>query len=219
MAATKPRRAPARARPRATNRRPRKKASNPRRTQYRRATVHHRRKRTGYTLNSRRRRPARNPVHHTRRRRRNPGIISGVTGIFEGGVTAVVGMLITDTVYGFISGFLPNSNPLLGIGAKLAIAWGTGEAARKFGFARYSNLLAIGGAVSAGKDALSYFFGGGGLLMPAPVQVAGRPGTALLPASMTADDGQGMNDIVVAPPGYGTLGDLSYAPGFQGYYQ
>jgi len=89
------------------------------------------------------------------------------------------------------------------IGIKLGIAIGLRMAANRFGFAKHANMLAIGGAVSAGQDALNYFVGGGGALFPAPVQ-AGR---AAFPAD-TGMTNDGMQDIVYADPRF--FNDVAY---------
>jgi hypothetical protein len=220
MAATKTkRRSTARARPtkRASNRRYSKpRAHNTRRRTGMRAVAHHRRRHTAARATNHRRRSHNPVVRHTRRRRsRNPFGLGNVTGIFEGGLTALIGMVLTDTLFGLASSAFAAyiASPLIGILVKLAIAWGVGEGARKFGFQKHANLLAIGGAVSAGKDAMNYFVGGGGLLFPQPtVQVQTAPGQALIPASATGDS---MSDLTWAPA---YMGDITYGPGAAYYY-
>lgn len=213
MATAKKKYSRPRARPKA---RPRAKARvNTRRPrQYARARVHHNRRRRTNPVHRRRRAVARaNPRRH---RRRNPGMLGSVTGIFEGALTAIIGMGVTDYATGLISGFLPTGgNPIFGIGIKLGVAWGVGELAKKFGFARHAQLLAIGGAVSAGKDALSLAFGGGGILFPsAPATqvVQTAPGQALIPASMTGDN-VGVSEIAYAPAG---MSEIAFAPAYPG---
>lgn len=200
------------------NRRRRRVTTNPRRrrTNRRRRTLFNprRRRRTAIVPNRRRRRRS-NPVRR-HRRRRNPGLLSGATGLLGKAVTAVIGMSITNFVYNAVGAMVPGG--IVGkIGVKLGIAWGLGVGARKFGFAAHADMLAIGGAVSAGQDAFQYFVGGGGLLFPAPAPV---PGRVALPAAMTGDDaGYGMSDIVTVPGNWGSLGEIVYAPNQPGLYQ
>jgi len=120
-------------------------------------------------------------------------------------VTAIIGMGITNFAYGFVAGMNPAG--MVGqIGIKLGLAIGLKMAASKFGFAAQANLLAIGGAVSAGQDALNFFVGGGGALFPAPVPVAA--GRAAFPVE-TGNAGDGMQDIVYANPSL--FNDVAYA--------
>jgi len=102
------------------------------------------------------------------------------------------------------------------IGVKLGLAWGLGEAAKRFGFAKHARMLSIGGAISAGQDAINYFIGGGGLLFPGP---QAKPGQALIPADLTGDSTTpAMSEIVYAPAGYGGLGEIVYAPNIPALY-
>jgi hypothetical protein len=114
-------------------------------------------------------------------------------------------MGIVNFGYGFVGGMNPAG--MIGqIGIKLGLAIGLRMAANKFGFGKHANMLAIGGAVSAGQDALNYFVGGGGALFPAPVSVV--PGRAAFPADTgMVDVGQG--DIVYGNPG--NFQDVAYA--------
>jgi hypothetical protein len=216
----------ARRRRRTTTRR-RKAVTNPRRRR-RTPVTHRRRRRRAAPRTNRRRRSLLNPRRHHRRRRvnrshrrrRNPsGILAGASGLLEQAITAIVGMSITDFAYGFVGGMNP-AGPVGQIGIKLGIAIGLRMAANKFGFSRSANMLAVGGAVSAGKDALNYFVGGGGLLFPSAAPApAGRQ---LVPVAMTGDDaggGQVLSDIVSVPPNWGNLGEIVSAPTWQGYYQ
>lgn len=201
----------------APSRRRRRTATNPRRRRATMATNPRRRRvnrrhRSAFALNGRRRRRS-NP---SRRRRRNPGVLSGATGLLGQAVTAVIGMSITNFIYNAVGAMVPGG--IVGkIGIKLGIAYGLGIAARKTGFASHANMLSVGGAVSAGQDAFQYFVGGGGLLFPsaapAPAQVAGR---VAIPASMTGDD-QGVSDIVQVPAGWMGMGDIVNAPA--GWFQ
>jgi len=217
MAATKRKysRPRAKARPRLRAKaRPRTNAHRPR--QYARARVHHRRRARASAPRTNRRRVSyarRGNPRRTYKRRGNP-FLGSVTGIFEGALTAIIGMGITDYATGLVTGFFPmGGNPLVGIGVKLGVAWGVGELARKFGFAKHAQLLAIGGAVSAGKDALSLAFGGGGILFPsAPVAVQTAPGQAMIPASMTGDN-IGVSEIAFAPAG---MSEIAFAPAYPG---
>lgn len=174
------------------------------------ALVRNRRRRNGVLLSNRRHR--RNPF--TRRsRRRNPH--PGLKGIVEGSVVAMAGMAITD----FAQGFVPFSfgGALGKIGVRFGLAYGLGMAAEKFGFAKYANLLAVGGAVGAAQDLFRLFMGGGQTLVaaaPAPQQVAGR---VAVDARLTGDD-EGMGDIVRVPANYNQLGDIVTVPQWSGYY-
>jgi len=153
-------------------------------------------------LNPRRRRRRSNPrVRRVNRRRRNPAL----KGVFEGMVVAGVGMAITDVVQGLVPGGMLPGGALAKIGIRLGLAWGVGALAEKVGFAKYANLLAIGGAVGAFQDVFRLLFGG--LLAPAPAPVAQlAPGQVLLPVGATGDGG--MEDITYAPG----FGDITYAP-------
>jgi hypothetical protein len=164
-----------------------------------------RNKRHRVTLVNRRHRrnPAARRVTRHRRRRSNPGLLAGAGGLLENAITGLVGAGITDFAYGFVGSMNPAG--MIGqVGIKLGIAMGIRMAANRFGFARHANMLAIGGAISAGKDFLNYAVGGGGILFPQPTAV---PGRAALPAAMTGDD-VGMSDIVAVPSNWGQLGDI-----------
>ena len=190
-------------------RRRRTTVGNPRR---RRTTVHHRRRRTALQLNRRRhhvlnprRRRRANPIRR-HRRRRNPGLLAGAGGLLESAVTAIIGMGITNFAYGFVGGMNPAG--MVGqIGIKLGLAIGLRMAASKFGFAKHANLLAIGGAVSAGQDALNFFVGGGGALFPAPASAV--PGRAAFPADTGTAGSDGVSDIVYANPNL--FNDVAFA--------
>jgi len=166
------------------------------------------RRRSGlFSINGRRRR--RNPNGITRRRsnrRRNPPL----KGVFEGMVVAGIGMAVTDVVQGFVpSSFLPGGT-VVKIGVRLGLAWAVGAAAEKFGFAKYANLLAIGGAVGAFQDTFRLLFGG--MLTPAPAPVPQlAPGQVLLPAESTGE----FSDITYFPG----FGDITYGPQGAGLYQ
>ena len=191
-----------------TTRRRRRAVANPRR---RRATTrrvtHRRRRRAAPRVNRRRRHvlnPRRRRVTH-RRRRRNPGLVGAAGGLLENAITAIVGMGLTNFAYGFVGSMNPAG--MVGqIGIKLGIAIGLRVAANKFGFGKHANMLAIGGAVSAGQDALNYFVGGGGALFPAAA--AAVPGRAAFPAD-TGMVSDGVGDIVYANPGL--FNDVAYA--------
>ena len=141
-------------------------------------------------------------------------------GVFEGATVAIVGMAVTDFLQGAVTGFLPDlgGGGLVKIGVRLGLAYAVGAGAEKFGFGKYANLLAIGGAVGAAQDALRTFVGGGGLLFPSGQTAVLPPGRAMVPASMTGDDA-GVNDIVYVDPNYGSLGEIVYAPNVPGLYQ
>jgi hypothetical protein len=159
-------------------------------------------------VNPRRRRRSNPRVRRINRRRRNPAL----KGVFEGMVIAGVGMAITDVVQGLVpSGMLPGG-AVAKIGVRLGLAWGIGALAEKFGFAKYANLLAIGGAVGAFQDTFRLLFGG--MLAPAPVQQIPQlaPGQVLLPAGAT---GEGFEDVTYFPQGFG---DITYGPQGQGLY-
>ncbi len=154
----------------------RRRATNPRRRRANRKKITinpRRRRRVSHRSPNphRRRRPSRRRTSNPRRRRvnhrrRNPGLLGSATGLLEGAVTAVVGMGMTNYAYGILGpmlGGIVGGSPLASIGIKLGIAWGLGEAAKKFGFAKHASLLAIGGAVGAGQDVFNMFIGGGGL--------------------------------------------------------
>lgn len=133
-------------------------------------------------------------------------MLGSAGGLLEQAVTAIVGGTITDMVYGFVGGMNP-AGPLGQIGIKLGIAMGLRMAAQKFGFGKHANMLAVGGAVSAGKDALNYFVGGGGLLFPSAAPLpAGR---VLMPADTGGSGDPSMSDIVYADPRL--FGDVVYA--------
>ncbi len=167
----------------------------------RRTNTVHRRRRAAPRANRRRRV---NPVRR-HRRRRNPGLIGSAGGLLENAVTAIIGMGLTNFAYGFVGGMNPAG--MVGqIGIKLGIAIGLRMAANKFGFGKHANMLAIGGAVSAGQDALNYFVGGGGALFPAPAVPAGR---AAFPADVGMPSEGGMQDIVYANPAL--FNDVAYS--------
>src|SRR5262245_55709934 len=196
-----------------TNRRRRR--ANPRRR--RRGFIMNRRRRRNGTLLSnprRRRRRRANPRRRHHRRRRNPGLLSGAGGMLQKGLTAVVGMAVTNFAYGFVAGVNPAG--MVGqIGIKLGIAWGLGTVARRFGFSAQADMLTVGGVVSAGQDAFNFFIGGGGLFFPAAASAL-PPGRTAMPASMTGDDA-GISDIVAVPQNWGGLGDIvgtSYPTGW-----
>jgi len=143
-----------------------------------------------------------------RRRHHNPGMFS----IFEGAITAILGMAITDFVQNtLIASFLPDlsSTPVMKGGVRIALAAGVGMVADKFGFKKQANLLAIGGSVGGAQDILRGFIGGGGLLFPAPAPMpALPPGKAMIPVDMTGDDA-GTNDIVYVDPAFNQLGGFN----------
>ena len=122
---------------------------------------------------------------------------------------AGVGMAVTDVVQGFVpSGLIPGG-AVVKIGVRLGLAWAVGAAAEKFGFAKYANLLAIGGAVGAFQDTFRLLFGG--MLTPAPAPVPQlAPGQVILPADATGE----MGDIVYYPG----FGDIVYGPEGAGLY-
>lgn len=158
-----------------------------------------------FAVNRRNRRNRTNPARR-RRVRRNPAL----KGVFEGMVIAGIGMAITDVVQGLVPGGMLPGGAVAKIGIRLGLAWGIGAAAEKFGFAKYANLLAIGGAVGAFQDTFRLLFGG--LLAPAPAapqQLA--PGQVLLPAGATGD---GFEDITYFPG----FGDITYGPQGAGLY-
>ncbi len=159
------------------------------------------RRKVGIMLNRRRRR---NPVVRHRRRRNPP-----LTGVAQGAFVAFAGMALTD----FIQGLVPiNFGGAWGrIGVRLGTAYLLGVGAEKFGFAKYANLLAIGGAVGAAQDAFRLLMGGGGVLSPAQPIVVGPP------AQLAMADPEGVGDIIYGPPG--TMGEIIYAPNQQGLYQ
>lgn len=196
--ATRRRRAAAPKRRRRTNRRRVTTVVNRRR---RRTNPVRRRRRRAAPRVSRRRRRA-NPIRR-HRRRRNPGLLGSAGGLLENAVTAIIGMGLTNFAYGFVGSMNPAG--MVGqIGIKLGLAIGLRMAANKFGFAKHANMLAIGGAVSAGQDALNYFVGGGGALFPSAAPVPVAAGRAAFPA-----DTGGMEDIVYGNPG--NFADVSYA--------
>ena len=168
--------------------------SNPRRRTNRR--------KVGIMLNRRRRR---NPVVRHHRRRRNPPL----TGVVQGAFVAFAGMALTD----FIQGLVPIrfGGPWGRIGVRLATAYALGIGAERFGFAKYANLLAIGGAVGAAQDGFRLLMGGGGVLSPAQPIVVGPP------AQLAVADPEGVGDIIMAPGG--GMGEIIYAPSNQGLYQ
>lgn len=191
-----------RRRKRATNRR----RANPRRHTSTAAAAPRRHRRTnrrkvGIMLNRRRRR---NPVVR-HRRRRNPAL----TGVVQGSFIAFAGMALTD----FVQGLIPINfgGPWGRIGVRLATAYALGVGAERFGFAKYANLLAIGGAVGAAQDAFRILMGGGGVLAPAQPIVVGPPQQLQM-----GPDGAGIGDVIYAPEG---MGEIVLAPGDQGLYQ
>jgi len=118
-------------------------------------------------------------------------------------------MALTD----FVQGLVPINfgGPWGRIGVRLGTAYLLGVGAEKFGFAKYANLLAIGGAVGAAQDAFRLLMGGGGVLSPAQPIVVGPP------AQLAMADPEGVGDIIMAPGG--GMGEIIYAPDQQGLYQ
>jgi hypothetical protein len=200
MAVRRRRRAAAPKRRRRTNRRRVTTVVNRRR---RRANpVRRRRRRAAPRVNRRRRRS--NPVRR-HRRRRNPSILGSAGGLLEQAITAIIGMGITNFAFGFVGSMNPAG--MAGqIGIKLGLAIGLKMAATKFGFSKYANMLAVGGAVSAGQDALNYFVGGGGALFPSAVPVAA--GRAAFPADTGMPNDGSMADIGYANPSL--FNDVAY---------
>lgn len=188
MAARRRKRATVSNRRRRANPRRRTTALSARRTNRRHVTVVNRR---------RRRNPA---VRH--RRRRNPPL----TGVVQGSVIAFAGMAATD----FIQGLVPISigGPWGRIAVRLATAYALGMAAERFGYAKYANLLAIGGAVGAAQDGFRLLMGGGGVLTPTVPVVVGPPGQLQMDSEI--------GDIIYGPPG---MGEIIMAPGDQRLYQ
>lgn len=158
------------------------------------------RRKVGIMLNRRRRR---NPVVRHRRRRNPP-----LTGVVQGSFIAFAGMAVTD----FIQGLVPIQigGPWGRIGVRLATAYALGIGAERFGFAKYANLLAIGGAVGAAQDAFRLLMGGGGVLTPSVPVVVGPPG------QLQMADPEGVGDIIY---GQGGMGEIVFGPSNQALYQ
>lgn len=190
---------------RRVSKKPATRVSNPRR-RTRRANSRH----TTVVNHRRRANRRRNPsVKRVNRRRRNPAL----KGVFEGMIVAGIGMAITDVVQGFVPASMLPGGAVAKIGVRLGLAWLVGAGAEKFGFAKYANLLAIGGAVGAFQDTFRLLFGG--MLAPAPapqqpLQLA--PGQVMVPAGADSD----MGDITYFPQGFG---DITYAPNAQWLYE
>ena len=143
-----------------------------------------------------------------------------MTGVFEGALTALLGMGITDFAQNtLVASFIPDLSgaPLMRALVRVGLALGVGKAAQMAGFGKHANLLAIGGAVGAGQDVLRSFIGGGGLLFPVQQQQL-PPGRAMVPAAMTGDD-VGTSDIVYVDPNWNALGDIVLTDIPQGWFQ
>jgi hypothetical protein len=123
-------------------------------------------------------------------------------------MVAFAGMAVTD----FLQSLVPISigGPWGKIGVRLATAYALGVGAERFGFAKYANLLAIGGAVGAAQDAFRLLMGGGGILTPNLPVVVGPP------TQLAMADPGGVGDIIYGPDG---IGEIIYAPTNQGLYQ
>lgn len=193
---------------------PKKRVSN-RTHNARRYNAHHRHHAKKRTTNRRK-----NTARRYNRRRHNPGLgISGITGLLGDALTAVLGAGITSYAYSLVGPMLPIGGIFGQVGIKLGLAWLLGEGARKFGMQKYAHMLAVGGAVSAGQDAFSYFIGGGGAFFPAPAPALKAGQVVVSDQSTGSTDGgtyvNQMGELVFAPPGtMNGLGELIVVPNY-----
>jgi hypothetical protein len=177
-----------------TRNRPKRRTTNPRRTNRRRNTAAARSGHSVARVTNRRRNP--------RRRRSNPQVV----GIVKGALFAAGGAILTN----MIAGFIPlGGGGWMDIAKQLVAAYGAGWIAERFTSPANAQLVAIGGFASAAGNALNMAIGTAkgavGSLLPGG-------GPALL-----APPPDGVNDLMY---GYDGMSDLVAVPDdfIQDYY-